>query len=59
MEIVTCFVDVFFGFIEASTTQVPWPSFETDDNFLEWQLVHGSKFHLGVGCDMCGVISFC
>ncbi|GJR33246.1 E3 ubiquitin protein ligase PRT1-like protein isoform X1 [Tanacetum coccineum] len=40
---------------EASTTQVPGPSFPTDEDFLQWQLVHGSKFHPGVGCDMCGL----
>ncbi|PWA85988.1 zinc finger, ZZ-type, Zinc finger, RING/FYVE/PHD-type [Artemisia annua] len=40
---------------EASTTQVPEPPFPTDESFLQWLLVHGSKFHLDVGCDMCGL----
>ncbi|KAL8213941.1 hypothetical protein R6Q57_003390 [Mikania cordata] len=30
----------------------PYPPAE---NFLQWWTVHGSKFHPGIGCDMCGM----
>lgn len=36
-------------------TQVPKLSFPTEDNFLQWWTANGSKYHVGVGCDMCGM----
>ncbi|XP_071689969.1 E3 ubiquitin-protein ligase PRT1-like isoform X2 [Rutidosis leptorrhynchoides] len=30
-------------------------SYPTDENFLQWWASNGSKFHAGVGCDMCGM----
>ncbi|KAK1427146.1 hypothetical protein QVD17_15829 [Tagetes erecta] len=33
-------------------SKFPYPPGE---NFLQWWAVHGSKFHPGVGCDMCGM----
>lgn len=30
-------------------------SYPTEENFLQWWTVHGSKFHPGAGCDMCGM----
>ncbi|KAI3802091.1 hypothetical protein L1987_30216 [Smallanthus sonchifolius] len=33
-------------------SKFPYPPGE---NFLQWWTVHGSKFHPGVGCDMCGM----
>lgn len=30
-------------------------SYPTEENFLQWWTIHGSKFHPGVGCDMCGM----
>ncbi|GKB61323.1 E3 ubiquitin protein ligase PRT1-like protein isoform X1 [Tanacetum coccineum] len=38
-----------------AATQVPRLSFPTEENFLQWWIVHGSKYHDGVGCDMCGM----
>ncbi|GJW35937.1 E3 ubiquitin protein ligase PRT1-like protein isoform X1 [Tanacetum coccineum] len=29
--------------------------FPTGENFLQWWAVNGSKFHPGVGCDICGM----
>ncbi|KAK9069025.1 hypothetical protein SSX86_013141 [Deinandra increscens subsp. villosa] len=33
-------------------SEFPYPPGE---NFLQWWTVHGSQFHPGVGCDMCGM----
>nr|GFA40716.1 E3 ubiquitin-protein ligase PRT1-like isoform X1 [Tanacetum cinerariifolium] len=38
-----------------AATQVSRLSFPTEENFLQWWIVHGSKYHDGVGCDMCGM----
>lgn len=35
--------------------QVPRLSFPTEENFLQWWTVHGSKFHANIGCDVCGM----
>ncbi|KAI3506915.1 hypothetical protein L1887_21553 [Cichorium endivia] len=35
--------------------EFPKLSFPTAENFLQWWTAHGSKFHNGVGCDMCGM----
>ncbi|KAK9053363.1 hypothetical protein SSX86_029996 [Deinandra increscens subsp. villosa] len=36
-------------------TKSPMLSFPTKENFLKWLSVHESKFHDGVGCDLCGM----
>ncbi|PWA93063.1 Zinc finger, RING/FYVE/PHD-type [Artemisia annua] len=38
-----------------AATEVPRLSFPTEANFPQWWVVHGSKYHDGVGCDMCGM----
>ncbi|KAI7750622.1 hypothetical protein M8C21_014806 [Ambrosia artemisiifolia] len=30
-------------------------SYPPGENFLQWWAIHGSKYHPGVGCDMCGM----
>nr|XP_043635429.1 E3 ubiquitin-protein ligase PRT1-like [Erigeron canadensis] len=37
---------------DEASTQFPKDSFPAEENFLQ---SHGSKFHHGVGCDMCGM----
>nr|XP_043610137.1 E3 ubiquitin-protein ligase PRT1 isoform X2 [Erigeron canadensis] len=43
------------GSSSKANDQGPEFSYPTDENFLQWWTVNGSKFHPGVGCDMCGV----
>ncbi|KAK1437366.1 hypothetical protein QVD17_03157 [Tagetes erecta] len=37
------------------STQFPKLSFPTEESFLQWWTVNRSKWHGGVGCDMCGI----
>ncbi|XP_076960900.1 E3 ubiquitin-protein ligase PRT1-like [Bidens hawaiensis] len=37
------------------STQSPRLSFPMKEDFLKWLTDHGSKYHDGVGCDMCGM----
>ncbi|KAI3787891.1 hypothetical protein L2E82_00387 [Cichorium intybus] len=37
---------------DSQGSKFPYP---TEENFLQWWTLHGSKFHPGVGCDRCGM----
>jgi len=55
----TTVVAIFSGSSsKKSAKKVIFKAFVSGEDFIPWWNEHGSKVHIGIGCDYCGVSAF-